>query len=270
MATSALPTPTVFFTSRKQCGEQVWCLTEKSSSATLETTYYMHRFFVTTTPVDGRFSITDRELVHQIKDVLDLKPAEQIIVVPGDGTELLSEIVSVGVKEISLKIIKKQPSKPASKRTVALYCALLKRDNFEWVVQKATEAGASEIVPVITDRTVKLGFNKARTEKIAKEASEQSHRGTVPVIREPVPFEKALDEVKPEAAFFLDFAPKQLTPNDVAETGSVALLVGPEGGWSEAERERAKQAGLAIRSLGAPVLRGETAAVVATYIAAQL
>ncbi len=230
----------------------------------------MHRFFVTTTPVNDHFSITDRELVHQIKDVLDLNPAEQIIVAPGDGTELLSEIVSVGAKEISLKIIKKQLSKPASKRTVALYCALLKRDNFEWVVQKATEAGASEIVPVITDRTIKLGFNKARTEKIAKEASEQSHRGTVPVIREPVPFEKALDEVKPEATFFLDFAPEQLSPNDVAAADSVALLVGPEGGWSEAERERAKQAGLTVRSLGAPVLRGETAAVIATYVAAQL
>jgi RsmE family RNA methyltransferase len=94
----------------------------------------MHRFFVTTTPVNDHFSITDRELVHQIKDVLDLNPAEQIIVAPGDGTELLSEIVSVGAKEISLKIIKKQLSKPASKRTVALYCALLKRDNFEWVL----------------------------------------------------------------------------------------------------------------------------------------
>lgn len=231
----------------------------------------MHRFFVTGELNSELLTITNRDQVHQIRNVLNLQPAERIIVVPGDGTELLCKIITIGKKDISVGVLEKRESKAEPKRNVALYCAVLKRDNFELVVQKAVEVGVTKIIPLITERTVKLGMNRERILKIILEAAEQSGRIILPTIDEPTVFKKVLQEnATNETRFFFDFADTQFSSKDIGQVKNVGLFIGPEGGWTEAEQLLAEEHGCMVRSLGSTVLRGETAAITASYIAAQL
>lgn len=230
----------------------------------------MHRFFVNHELDTELLTLTNRDQLHQIRDVLNLQPSEQIIIVPSDGVELVCEIVSIDKKAVIVGVLEKRASKAEPKRAVTLYCAVLKRDHFELVVQKAVEVGVTRIVPLITERTVKLGTNRDRILKIILEAAEQSGRTVLPMIDEPTSFKKIVQEnPNNETRFFFDFADKQFSATDIGKTKNVGLFIGPEGGWTEAEQVLASETGCVTRSLGSTVLRGETAAIVATYIATQ-
>lgn len=230
----------------------------------------MHRFFINHELDSELLTITNRDQLHQIRDVLNLQPTEQIIVVPSGGVELVCEIVSIDRKAVVLGVLEKRASQTESKRTITLYCSVLKRDHFELVVQKAVEVGVTKIVPLITERTVKLGTNRERILKIILEAAEQSGRTVLPTIDEPTPLKKVLQEnVTNEVRFFFDFSDKQFSTTDIGQTKNVGLFIGPEGGWTEAEQILANENGCIVRSLGSTVLRGETAAIVASYIATQ-
>ncbi len=230
----------------------------------------MHRFFVNHELDSELLTITNRDQLHQIRDVLNLQPSEQVIIVPGDGTEIVCEITSIDKKAVVLGALESRESKTESKRNITLYCSVLKRDHFELLVQKAVEVGVTKIVPLITERTVKLGTNRDRMLKIILEAAEQSGRVMLPTIDEPTPFKKVLQEnVDNEIRFFFDFSDTQFFSTDIGKTKNVGLFIGPEGGWTEAEQLFAKEKGCITRSLGSTVLRGETAAITASYIAAQ-
>lgn len=215
------------------------------------------------------FSLSARDLLHQLGDVLRLIPGEEIILGDGEGNEAMVRLNELSPKRAIFQILQRTKNKNFAKRRVILYCAVLKRDSFEWVVEKATEAGITEIVPLTTERTVKLGFNRERLEKIMREACEQSHRGVLPLLHELLPLTEALDAVAAERIFFFDFTNQQLRPEELASAKEIAIFIGPEGGWSGRERELAEQKGFLVRSLGQTVLRAETAATVATYLAAQ-
>lgn len=157
---------------------------------------------------------------------------------------------------------------------VTLYCAILKRENFEWVVQKTTELGVRRIVPLITDRTVKTGIRLDRLISIAREASEQSGRGVIPEISKPMEFDQALSETKQYAQnlFFhtsrtgKEDSDREATSQKPKAKRSIGLWIGPEGGWSDDEVTAATQANIRISSLGPRILRAETAAVAACVL----
>jgi 16S rRNA (uracil1498-N3)-methyltransferase len=139
----------------------------------------------------------------------------------------------------------------------------LKRENFEWLVQKATECGIHYIVPILTRRTVKQGLKLERLREIAREAAEQSGRGRVPGIGEPMPFAEALDAAtKAGATYFFDVGGKRYTGS--GERAS--LFIGPEGGWDPEERALAIESRAMIADLGPRVLRAETAATIASFL----
>jgi len=156
---------------------------------------------------------------------------------------------------------------------LALYAALIKFDRFEWMVEKATELGVERIQPLAAARSEKglLEASQKRLERwqrIAREASQQSRRLRAPAIAAASRWQSAL----PAAGhrYFLEEAaappllktlPAVRTPQD-----EVALLTGPEGGWTEAERQAAAAAGWQPVSLGPQVLRAETAAVAAIAV----
>ena len=94
---------------------------------------------------------------------------------------------------------------------MTLYCAVLKRENFEWVVQKCTELGIRAIIPIVTTRTVKTGLKMDRLRIIAKEAAEQSGRGIIPVINNPLEFDRALEEAKHQQNIFFHTITHQQT-----------------------------------------------------------
>jgi 16S rRNA (uracil1498-N3)-methyltransferase len=157
---------------------------------------------------------------------------------------------------------------------IALCAALIKFDRFEWIVEKATELGVARILPVETARSEKgllaaAAGRRERWVKIARESSQQSRRVTAPEILPAVRFEASL-AVDAEFRYFLEegAAPPlaRRLPEHRTAGARAALLLGPEGGWTDAEREGAAGAGWQAVSLGPQVLRAETAAAAALAI----
>jgi 16S rRNA (uracil1498-N3)-methyltransferase len=222
----------------------------------------LHRFIGDFDLSAPALTIRDREIAHQIKDVLRLRIEERLILVDTQGQAALCEIVDFVDDQPVVRVIEHLVSRAEPNRRVGLYCAILKRENFELVVQKATELGVSEIVPIITARTVKLGLKMDRLRKIATEAAEQSGRVEVPTIFEPQNFHAALrDAARHKKIIMLDpLGPERL---GMIQGTSVAVFVGPEGGWTKDELSQAREVGGELMNLGTLVLRGETAAMVA-------
>lgn len=224
----------------------------------------IHRFFIVGPLKSGRQTLVDRAVSHQIVSVLRLQPGEEVILLDGSGMEQPAVIAEVRGKEVEVAVgaLMKNAAEPY--RRVTLCCAVLKREHFEWVAQKATECGVSAIVPVITARTVKLGVKTERLRVIAKEAAEQSGRGVVPEVSEPMNLERALaDAASAGRVVFFDVSGEPLSEKN---NGAVSLFIGPEGGWDENEVALAREKGAMIANLGPRMLRAETAATVVTWL----
>jgi len=201
--------------------------------------------------------------VKQLRGILRLEPGEQIILCDGTGDEAMVQIASVDKKSIVCHVLEQRTSKSEPERKATLYLAILKKENFELAVQKAVECGVSHIVPIITERTVKMGLNMQRLRKIIIEASEQSGRGIVPELSPVTSFEIAITNTNAEEKVFFD--PTGENYKSKPHTTTAAIYIGPEGGFTESEITSAKENGFSIASLGPLILRGETGAVVATY-----
>jgi len=159
---------------------------------------------------------------------------------------------------------------------IALYTSLIKFDRFEWMVEKATELGVESIQPVETARSEKGLFEASRKrqdrwQRIARESSQQSRRLRAPDVRPALGWRAAL-AASGGLRFFLDetgAAPLwRALPGERTPDSPVALLVGPEGGWTETERQDAPAAGWVAVSLGPQILRAETAAMAGVAVLA--
>jgi 16S rRNA (uracil1498-N3)-methyltransferase len=197
---------------------------------------------------------------------------------PGQKFELsdnhqawLAEITEARGERVSFRVIEPLASTTVPVR-VTLCAALIKFDRFEWIVEKATELGVESILPVDCTRTERGLFEASRKrserwQRIARESSQQSRRVRLPEILPAVKFAAAL---KHEAGhrFFLEenLAPPLLREIPEERQDTAALLLGPEGGWTDLEREAAHAAGWSAVSLGPQVLRAETAACAALAV----
>jgi 16S rRNA (uracil1498-N3)-methyltransferase len=179
----------------------------------------------------------------------------------------LAEIETARKEHVVFRTLEKLSAPPEGPRLI-LCAALIKFDHFEWMIEKATELGVSEIVAVETARS-EHGLERAalkrmeRWRRIAVEASQQSRRAFLPQIVEPVSFARAL-ETQAAIRIVLDEA-EPVPLNVPAASDSIALLIGPEGGWTE--EERTQFGGWTRASLGPLILRAETAAIAALAIA---
>lgn len=211
----------------------------------------------------GEIKILDPKIIKQIKNVLRLEKGEMIILSDGKGNNAEVVLDSISSQKIT-GIISKIDKKDRSRRKVSLYMAVLKKENFEIAVQKAVEAGVSEIIPVITERTIKTGLNIERLKKIILEASEQSGRSFVPTLSPILKFKDALKNGENAQEKIIFHLRNELyTPDKNAE--NISIFIGPEGGFTEKEVKLAKDSGYIIVSLGHLTLRAETAAIIATY-----
>jgi 16S rRNA (uracil1498-N3)-methyltransferase len=186
----------------------------------------------------------------------------------------LAEIEAAHKEHVVFRTLEKLPGEPLSV-SVSLCVALIKFGHFEWMIEKATELGAAEIVPVETTRSER-GLERAaqkrkeRWRRIALESSQQSRRTFLPEVREPVPLDKVIAR-SGGYRFVLDEEPGG-TPLLAALPGtrdsgdSVALLVGPEGGWTPGEREALVHAAWVRVTMGPLILRAETAAIAALAV----
>ncbi len=231
----------------------------------------IHRFIGNFDLQDDLSSVNNKEIYNQTKNVLHLLPGEKIVLGDGKGREALAEIKSFGKQSIGINILKieNSPNEPEMKPT--LYCAVLKKENFEFVAEKATEAGVAEIIPVITAKTVKTNLRMDRLEKIVREAVEQSGRGVVPAVGKIINFREAVAHAgKNDLNLFFEvrgnkFEQRLLSVNMGKRAG---IFIGPEGGWSDEEIQIVQDKNFQIVSLGKLTLRGETAAIIATYLVA--
>jgi 16S rRNA (uracil1498-N3)-methyltransferase len=225
----------------------------------------MHRFYAPL-PTGGSLEVTERAIAHQVATVLKLRPPERIVLFDGSGEEVIVELTDVSAKALLGTVIERRANMSESPRPVTLYCAMVKRASFEWAIEKATEAGATRIVPVITARTVKLGVKQERLETIAREAAEQCGRGRVPEIAEPLSLARAFAEAGRQGdVIVFDMGGAVWVPRTTSRP--VALFVGPEGGWDDADRVAFPEKKEVV-TLGPRVLRAETAAAIATFLAA--
>ncbi len=200
---------------------------------------------------------------------------------PGQRYELsdnnrayLAEISAVTSARVTFHILETLPAPPPSPQ-ITLYAALIKFDRFEWLIEKATELGVARIIPVITDRAEKGLASAApkrieRWRKIARESSQQSRRLRIPEISLPQPFATAAADPSTQR-FFLEENPgaPPLLSALPTDTGAISILTGPEGGWTDRERALASEAAWKPVSLGAHILRAETAAIAALAILSQ-
>jgi len=227
----------------------------------------LHRFIGNFDCGSDHIEITDADVVSQILRVLRLGVGDRLILSDGAGNECIGEIAERQKERVTIHIVERYKNTNESAVASVLYCAILKRENFELVVQKATEIGISEIVPVITQRTVKLDIKEDRLRKIIAEAAEQSGRGRVPILHAPMQFADALNDAKRNAVnLFFALSETSIETVDLHGKQSRGIFIGPEGGWTEEEAAAARGAGCAVVSVGPLTLRAETAAIVAVYL----
>jgi 16S rRNA (uracil1498-N3)-methyltransferase len=224
----------------------------------------LHRFYVEAPITEETFDITDKDLVHQWKNVFRYNVGSQVILFDGSGTDYLCMISGLRNLGATVSVFRKNKTADTSLRKNLWLCmALIKRDNFDWAVQKATELGVSNIVPIICEHSEKRKLNLDRMKKIAIESSEQSGRGDIPVIHGitsiseilqsgMLPQEKVM--FHPEGISFTQY-------KNSTSAVSFAAFVGPEGGFTDKEIDLMKSFNIPVVSLGSQILRAETAAV---------
>lgn len=214
----------------------------------------LHRFY-TTRELTTSLIYTEESHIHQWKNVFRYDSGGSIILF-GDGFEHTYTIGSITKKEAILSEQSRAPSRIQSEE-LSLGIAIIKRDNFELVLQKCTEIGVTSFIPLVTDRSLQKMFTRERMEKILIEATEQSGWGRVPELLETTTF----DIVLKQNVVVLDNSGQDKLSNNTS-----TLLVGPEGGWSPRELSMIEEAKKEVWSLKTGVLRAETAAIVATGI----
>lgn len=236
----------------------------------------MYQFFVDASQIQDRRVIITGGDVNHIKNVLRLKPGEEIAVKNGvDSKEYRCGIEAFTQDSVicSLRFVREEGVELPSK--IYLFQGIPKADKMELIIQKAVELGVFEVIPVAAARCVvkldskKVGTKVNRWQGIAEAAAKQCRRGRIPVIREPM-------SVKEAAAYAQEMdvrmIPYELADAQLARTKkiiesvrpgeSVAVFIGPEGGFEEREVEEALAAGIEPVTLGKRILRTETAGLV--------
>lgn len=232
----------------------------------------MYQFFVEPSQIQGKRIIITGSDVNHIKNVLRMKPGEEISVSNGmDGREYRCGIEEFAEDTVvcTLRFVKEEGVELPSE--IHLFQALPKADKMELIVQKAVELGAHEIIPVAAKRcVVKLDEKKAankvnRWQGISEAAAKQSRRGVIPLVHTPVTLQEAVEMAKDMDVRLI---PYELA-EDMSHTRSlieavgpgqrIAVFIGPEGGFEESEIQTALAAGIEPVTLGRRILRTETA-----------
>ncbi len=219
----------------------------------------------------GSATLTGEEARHLTR-VLRVETG-QVFEITDNQAAYLAEIEQARGERVQFRVLEPIASTAPPAR-VTLCAALIKFDRFEWIVEKATELGVERLLPVETGRSDKGLFEASRKRserwnKIARESSQQSRRVRSPEILPSVRFDASL-KTEGDYRYFLDETTSpailSMLPGTRRAEDRVALLLGPEGGWLDRERQAAIEAGWQAVSLGPSILRAETAALAAIAV----
>ncbi len=240
----------------------------------------MRKVFVPVEQISEDTIIISGEDVAHIRDVLRMKPDDEIVVSAGKGINYNCRIDLIEKNEIRLDIISQEPDIAELPVKISLYQSLPKSDKLELVIQKAVELGVCEVIPVRSARSVvKLDDAKAekkrlRWQKIAEEASKQAGRGAVPEVLPVMSFDEAVKRASSSEGVFIPYELSEeygslsnLEKEIRSGIKSISVFIGPEGGFERSEVEAVTKAGGKAISLGHRILRTETASIaVLAYI----
>ena len=235
----------------------------------------MSRFFVETSDIQGNnIYITDKNDIHHIKKVLRLKPGSEVDISDKMDWEYRAEIEKIQDEQVVLLILDKQKFAREPETKITLYQGIPKGGKMEEIIQKSVELGVYSIVPVFMDRTVvvdKGNFAKKmnRWQKISDEAVKQCRRGIIPQVEEPVDFKQAVDRLanydivifpyENEENRTIKDCLKNYMQTEKGQSAEAAVIIGPEGGFSQKEAEMLAEQNILSVSLGKTILRTETA-----------
>lgn len=209
--------------------------------------------------------IHDERLLNQWLRVLRFQVDDEVVLF-NEQTERQYRITQLGNDGVHVQLVTERERQTPT-REVYLFWSMLKKDKNEWVVQKATELGISHFVPLLTERTEKTGFDEDRAKDIAIEAAEQCGRADIPAIREPIGLEAALTEFKDKLQLYIaEQGGEGLVGAVTDDQRPYGVFIGPEGGWSEAEKALFITNQVAHLGLGQFTLRAETACLAAATI----
>ena len=214
-------------------------------------------------------------LLHHLRESLRLQPGEILSVIDDRGVRYRTEIIEVSSRALIGRILEQRTAPPKSGTSIVLAQALLKGEKMDWVIQKTTELGIDRIVPVLAGYSVvrprvdRIEHQRARWQRIALEAAQQSERWSIPVIDEPRTMGQLLSSSATAMSKILlaeRSSGASLSGLPLPGSGDLWLLIGPEGGWKEEEVHQALAEGFTAVTLGPRILRAETAAIAAVSV----
>ena len=229
----------------------------------------MPRFYID--PPAGDFITLTGEDARHICRSLRMSAGETLVLCDGAGNDYNGVLRQADGQTATVEILSRHPSQTEPSVFIRLFQALPKGDKMEWILQKAVELGASEIVPVLTERCISRPDEKsmdkklARWQKIAVEASKQCGRGRIPAVCPLMRFSeaaRALGEME-KGLFFYEKGGLPLKESLRAPAKQIGIFVGAEGGFSPEEARLAQESGAVCVSLGNRILRCETAPLAA-------
>ncbi|GFR34517.1 16S rRNA (uracil(1498)-N(3))-methyltransferase [Thermobrachium celere] len=237
----------------------------------------MHKFFVKRNNIINDKVIIEGDDVQHISKVLRLRKDDIIQVCDGHLNEYICSIQEINKNNVVCLVKEKFKNENESDVSITLFQGLPKAQKMELIIQKGVEIGIKEFIPVITERVVVKTEGKdlknklERWNRIAYEASKQSNRGIVPEVKDIIDFKEALELLKEFDAVFVPYEKERSMGfkkalKDKKDIKNVAVVIGPEGGFSEEEVKIFEENGFVLVTLGPRILRTETAGLVASTI----
>ncbi len=233
----------------------------------------MHRFFIPSHWIQANHVTITGPQAHQIARVLRMRPGDEIIVLDNSGWEIETRLTAVKGEQVQGDVLRRRLSAAEPHTKIGLYQSVLKGSRFEWVLQKGTELGVVEFVPLITERCILSDLNavekkRPRWERIIQEAAEQCRRGRKPALRDPLLFPQGCERARRAGGLALiPWEEEESTSLREILAGTslftVHLFIGPEGGFAPDEVDLARRYGLQPVTLGPRILRAETAGIAA-------
>jgi 16S rRNA (uracil1498-N3)-methyltransferase len=229
-------------------------------------------FYIENLPDNGEITELDEDTSRHVAGVLRMKIGEQIHLTEGRGNLFTAEIVKDHKKKCQVKLVGSEFT-ARQQRKLCIGISLLKNNNrLEWFLEKAAELGIAEIIPMICNRTEKQHFRKDRMQHILVSAMLQSRQVWLPVLHEPIAFEKLMRQE--DIAWFSQKFIAYCGEGDKASLADLVnpslpsqiILIGPEGDFTQEEVDMAMHHHFTAVAMGSTRLRTETAGVVAAAL----
>lgn len=213
--------------------------------------------------------VLDEDTSKHVTGVLRMKVGESLLLTDGKGTKATAVITDDHRKRCAVNIIHRENEERKSGGVTIAISLVKAAARFEWFLEKATEMGVREIIPLICQRSEKEKFREERLQQIITSAMLQSQQVWMPRLHAPTQFDKIITDTNKQHRFIAHCLPQQkasLAQMDIKENETSVMLIGPEGDFTETEIEAALQKGFIPVALGNTRLRTETAGMVAAAL----